>query len=56
MVATSVGGVPELVTEGETGRLVPAGDPEIIAERALRVIGDRELASKMGAVGAAKSA
>lgn len=50
VVATNVGGVPELVTEGETGWLVPAGDPEIIAERVLRVIGDGELASKMGAV------
>ncbi len=31
VVATAVGGVPELVEDGETGWLVPAGDPERLA-------------------------
>ena len=30
-VATRVGGIPELLVEGKTGRLVPAGDPEAMA-------------------------
>lgn len=32
VVATRVGGIPELVREGETGYLVPPGDPEALAD------------------------
>lgn len=32
LVLTRVGGMPELVDEGENGRLVPAGDPVALAE------------------------
>lgn len=32
VIATRVGGNPELVIEGQTGRLVPAGDPEAMAQ------------------------
>lgn len=32
LVATRVGGIPEAVTEGRTGKLVPPGDPEAFAE------------------------
>jgi glycosyltransferase involved in cell wall biosynthesis len=31
LVLTRVGGMPELVTDGENGRLVPAGDPVALA-------------------------
>ena len=31
VIATAVGGNPELVIEGETGHLVPAGDPKALA-------------------------
>lgn len=33
VVATPVGGIRETVVEGETGYLVPVGDPQVLAER-----------------------
>lgn len=33
VVATAVGGVPELVSDGETGFLVPPDDPDALADR-----------------------
>ncbi len=33
VVATPVGGIRETVVEGETGYLVPVGDPQALAER-----------------------
>src|SRR5262249_37737789 len=32
VVATRVGGIPEIVTDGKTGLLVPPGDPESLAD------------------------
>ena len=55
VVATSVGGVPEVVSDGETGLLVPAGDMFGLAEalaRLLRVDADRE---RMGAAAARRA-
>lgn len=43
VVATAVGGVPALVTEGETGLLVPRGDAAGLASSALRLIEDDAL-------------
>jgi N-acetyl-alpha-D-glucosaminyl L-malate synthase BshA len=40
VVAYAVGGVPEVVVEGETGHLVPMGDVEGMAERALDLLLD----------------
>lgn len=37
VVATAVGGVPEMITNGETGVLVPPGDPAALAEACLNV-------------------
>lgn len=48
VVATSVGGLPEIVRDGETGILVPPGDPENLAAAILRLLGDRELAHRLG--------
>lgn len=42
IVTTHVGGNPEIVIEGETGRLVPPSDPEALAERILRMLEDRD--------------
>jgi glycosyltransferase involved in cell wall biosynthesis len=38
VVATRVGGIPELVREGETGHLVPPGDPEALADALARTL------------------
>ncbi len=43
VVATAVGGVQELVEDGETGVLVPPGDPARLAEALERLLGNREL-------------
>lgn len=51
VVASSHGGVAEVVREGETGRLVPAGDPAALAS-ALRALADEPAtAERMGQAG-----
>jgi glycosyltransferase involved in cell wall biosynthesis len=51
VVATPVGGTPELVVDGETGLLVPPRDPEALAAALRRVLEDRELAARLGEAG-----
>jgi glycosyltransferase involved in cell wall biosynthesis len=46
VVATRVGGVPGVVTDGTEGRLVPAGDPAALAA-ALAQLEDAGLRSRM---------
>ena len=48
VVATAVGGVPEVVIDGETGLLAPADDLETYAARLKELLFDRERARKMG--------
>jgi glycogen synthase len=51
VVATRVGGIPEVVVDGETGWLVPPGDEAALA-RALRgALADPALARRMGEAG-----
>ncbi len=47
IVATNVGGVPEVVLNGETGILVPPGDPAQLAEAIIQLVRDRALAARM---------
>ena len=51
VVATSVGGVPDVVREGIDGFLVPPRDTEALAERLTRLAEDPELRARMGAAG-----
>ena len=51
VVATQVGGVPEAVVQGETGLLVPPGDPQALADAVLLLLADRPLAEAMGRAG-----
>ncbi len=53
VIATSVGGVPDVVIDGETGFLVAAGDSEAVADRIVRSIANPERAGRMGRAGSA---
>ncbi len=48
VVASDVGGVPEVVTHGETGWLVPAADPRAMAAAVLRLLSDPARRAAMG--------
>jgi N-acetyl-alpha-D-glucosaminyl L-malate synthase BshA len=47
-VATAVGGIPEVLTDGETGLLVPFGDVPKLAQAVERLIKDVPLRQKLG--------
>lgn len=51
VVASAVGGVPELVIDGQTGLLVPAGDPSATAQALARLAADPALRQRLGAAG-----
>jgi glycosyltransferase involved in cell wall biosynthesis len=48
IVATNVGGTPEVVEDGETGYLVPPGDPATMAARISELLSDRARRERMG--------
>jgi len=51
VVATAVGGVPELVVHGETGLLVPAGDLDALRRALADLLADPERARRLGETG-----
>jgi glycosyltransferase involved in cell wall biosynthesis len=51
VVATAVGGIPELVDDGVNGHLVSAGDREGLADRIIDLLRDHEKRLAMGANG-----
>ena len=48
VLATPVGGIPEVIQEGVNGFLVSPGDPEALADRLLRLANDASLRHEMG--------
>jgi glycosyltransferase involved in cell wall biosynthesis len=48
VVASRIGGLPEIVRDGETGFLVPPGDVDALHERLNQVLGDATLAQRLG--------
>jgi glycosyltransferase involved in cell wall biosynthesis len=48
IVASGVGGILELIDDGRTGLLVPAGDPAALADRLRRLMTDPALALRLG--------
>lgn len=51
VVASNVGGIPEAVIDGETGFLVPAKNPEAIAEKVIFLLKNPKKARKIGEKG-----
>jgi len=51
VVATRVGGIPEMVIEGQTGLLVPPGDPEAMAGALTRALTDAAWRKQAGRAG-----
>ncbi len=51
VVGSRTGGIPEVVAEGETGLLVPPGDPEALATALDVLLSDSGLARAMGQAG-----
>jgi glycosyltransferase involved in cell wall biosynthesis len=56
VVATRVGGVPEVVVDGETGLVVNPGDPEALAAAIGGLLADPEKARDMGERGRRRAA
>ena len=51
VVATRVGGIPELIVEGKSGFLVDRGDTEAMSKRVLELLNDDAARSRMGNLG-----
>jgi glycosyltransferase involved in cell wall biosynthesis len=51
VVASRVGGIPEVVADGVTGLLVPPGNPHALATACASILGDGVRASQMGRAG-----
>lgn len=49
VVASRVGGIPDLVEDGTTGLLVSPGDVRALADGLVRILQDRALAERLGA-------
>ncbi|MFZ1729436.1 MAG: glycosyltransferase family 4 protein [Bacteroidota bacterium] len=49
LVGTRVGGIPEIIEDGESGMLVDARSPEQLAAAFIQLLNDQELRSRLGA-------
>lgn len=49
VVASAHGGLPEIIRDGETGRLVPPGDPAALAQAAAELLDDPAQRDRLGA-------
>jgi glycosyltransferase involved in cell wall biosynthesis len=55
VVATAVGGIPQAVTDGVEGRLVPVGDPQVLAQALVEIAADPDERHRFGAAALARS-
>jgi glycosyltransferase involved in cell wall biosynthesis len=56
VVSTGVGGVPEIIDDGDTGLLAPAGDVDALAQAMLRISQDANLRESLAARGRERAA
>ena len=56
VVATTAGGIVDIIQDGETGLLLPPGDPARLAEALTRILHDSALASRLAAAGQDRAA
>lgn len=56
VVASRLGGLPEVIADGESGLLVPPGDARALAEALATLVADPAAAERMGAAGARRIA
>jgi L-malate glycosyltransferase len=54
VVATTAGGIPEVVADGETGLLVPPRDHHALADAIVRLLNDAGLRTRLGEAGRAR--
>jgi glycosyltransferase involved in cell wall biosynthesis len=48
IVATRAGGVPDVISDGENGLLVPPRDPQLLADALRKIINEHDLARRLG--------
>ncbi|MFA6434230.1 MAG: glycosyltransferase [Elusimicrobiales bacterium] len=53
VIGSDIGGIPEAVTDGKTGIIVPPGDPAALAGAVMGLIRDRQRGAEMGRAGRA---
>ncbi len=51
VIATAVGGIPEIVEDGKTGVLIPPNDPKTLAQAIVKLAKDPTLRESMGEEG-----
>lgn len=55
VTASRIGGIPDIIADGDTGILFPPNNPEALAKTVNRLLSDRELRETLGSAAAARA-